>query len=84
LIVGGTALVGAATGALIRDRVGAKRSNSPLKRLRGVSLPRPTKMNLGAIDLDKIKSAAERVNAYSQQASDLVAAAEKTRKKHKP
>lgn len=84
LIAAGTALVGVAAGAVIRDRLGSKRSNNPLNRLRSVSLPKPAKLNLGEIDLDKIKSAAERVNAYSQQASDLATAMEKTRKKHKP
>ena len=39
LIVGGTALVGAAAGAVVRDRFGTKRSKNPLNRLRGVSLP---------------------------------------------
>jgi hypothetical protein len=84
LIVGGTALVGAAAGAVIKDRFGTKRSNNPLNRLRGVSLPRPTaKLNLSELDLDKVKSTAERVSAYSQQASDIATAMEKTRKKNK-
>ncbi len=84
LIAGGTALVGAAAGAVIKDRFGTKRSNNPLKRLRGVSLPSPTsRLNLSELDLDKIKNTAERVNAYSQQASDIATAMEKTRKKNK-
>ena len=84
LIAGGTALVGVAAGAVIKDRFGTKRSNNPLNRLRGVSLPRPTsKLNLSELDLDKVKNAAERVNAYSQQASDIATAMEKTRKKNK-
>jgi hypothetical protein len=85
LIVGGTALVGVAAGAVIKDRLGTKRSKNPLSRLRGVSLPMPTtKLNLSELDLDKVKSTAERVSAYGQQASDIATAAQKTRKKNKP
>jgi hypothetical protein len=84
LIVGGTALVGAAAGAVIKDRFATKRSKNPLNRLRGVSLPRPTtKLNLSELDLDKVKSTAERVSAYGQQASDIATAVQKTRKKNK-
>jgi hypothetical protein len=84
LIVGGTALVGAAAGAVIKDRFDTKRSKNPLNRLRGVSLPRPTtKLNLSELDLDKVKSTAERVSAYGQQASDIATAVQKTRKKNK-
>jgi hypothetical protein len=84
-MVGGTALVGAAAGAVIKDRFfGTKRSKNPLSRLHGVSLPRPTgKLNLSELDLDKVKSTAERVSAYSQQASDIATAVQKTRKKNK-
>jgi len=39
--------------------------------------------NLRRADLDSVKSTAERVSAYSQQASDVAAALEKTRKKNK-
>jgi hypothetical protein len=82
LIVGGTALVGAAAGAVVRDRLGKKRSKNPLNRLRGVSLRGPaTKLN--DLDLDKVKSTAERVSAYGQQASDIATAVQKTRKKNK-
>ncbi len=84
LIVGGTALVGAAAGAVIKDRFGTKRSKNPLNRLRGVSLPRPTtNLNLSELDLDKVKSTADRVSAYGQQASDIATAVQKTRKKNK-
>lgn len=84
LIVGGTALVGAAAGAVARDRLASNRSKSPLKRLRGVSIPNPAaKLNPGKLDLDTVKSTAERITAYGQQASDVAAAVEKTRKKHK-
>jgi hypothetical protein len=84
LIAGGTALVGAAAGAVVKDRLAAKRSNNPLKRLRGVSMPKPaTKLDLSKLDLDRVQSAAERVSAYGQQASDIAAAVEKTRKKNK-
>lgn len=84
LIVGGTALAGAAAGAVVKDRLGTKRSRNPFSRLRGVSLPKPTaKLKLGELDLDKVKSAADRVSAYSQQASDIATAMEKTRKKNK-
>jgi hypothetical protein len=84
LIAGGTALVGAAAGAVVKDRLAANRSNNPLKRLRGVSMPKPaTKLDLSKLDLDTVKSAAERVSAYGQQASDIAAAVENTRKKNK-
>jgi hypothetical protein len=84
LIAGGTALVGAAVGVVVKDRLVAKRSNNPLKRLRGVSMPKPaTKLDLSKLDLDTVKSAAERVSAYGQQASDIATAVEKTRKKNK-
>jgi hypothetical protein len=83
LIAGGTALVGAAAGAVVKDRLAANRSNNPLKRLRGVSMPKPaTKLDLSKLDLDTVKSAADRVSAYGQQASDIAAAVEKTRKKN--
>ena len=84
LIAGGTALIGAAAGAVIKDRLATNRSKNPLKRLRGVSMPKPaTKLDLGKLDLDTVKSTAERVSAYGQQASDIAAALEKTRKKNK-
>ena len=84
LIAGGMALAGAAAGAVVKDRFSTKRSKNPLKRLRGVALPTPTKnLNLSELDLDKVKSTAERVSAYAQQASDIATAAEKTRKKNK-
>ena len=84
LIAGGMALAGAAAGVVVKDRFSTKRSKNPLKRLRGVALPTPTKkLNLSELDLDKVKSTAERVSAYAQQASDLATAAEKTRKKNK-
>jgi hypothetical protein len=84
LIAGGTALVGAAAGAVVKDRLAANRSNNPLKRLRGVSVPKPSaRLDLGKLDLGTVKSAAERVSAYGQQASDVAAALEKTRKKNK-
>ena len=84
MIVGGTALVGAAAGAVVRDRLASNRSKSPFKRLRGVSIPNPAaKLNLGKLDLDTVKSTADRITAYGQQASDIAAAVEKTHKKHK-
>ncbi len=73
LIAGGTALLGLAAGAAINGRLSGK-SNNPIKRMRGASLPE--------LDLDKIKLAADRVSAYGQQASDIAAAVEKTRKKN--
>ncbi len=71
--------MGVAAGAVLHGRLAANRSKNPLKRLRGGSMPKPpTKLDLGAV-----KSAAERVSAYGQQASDIAAAVEKTRKKNK-
>lgn len=84
LIAGGTALAGAAAGAVLRDRLATKRSKNPLKRLRGVSMPRPaSKMDLGKLDLNTVKSMADRVSAYGQRASDIAAAVEQTRNKRK-
>jgi hypothetical protein len=82
LIAGGTALIGVATGVLAKDRLSAKRSKNPISRLKGISMPKPA-LDLQKVDLDKVKSAAERVSAYGQRASDVVSAYEKTRKKNK-
>ena len=84
LIAGGTALVGAAAGAVVKDRLERSQSKGPLRRLRGISIPKPGgRLNLANLDLEKVKSAADRVSAYGQQASDIASAAEKTRKKNK-
>ncbi len=77
LIAGGTALAGVAAGVLIKSRIDAKWSKNPLKRLGSPSMP-----NLGKLDLDSVKAAAERVSAYGQQASDIAKAIEKTQKKN--
>jgi hypothetical protein len=77
LIAGGTALLGAAAGAAIKDRVSG-RSKNPVKRIRDASIPK----RVTKIDLETVKSAADRVSAYGQQASDIAAAVEKTRKKN--
>jgi hypothetical protein len=83
LIAGGTAVVAATAGAVIKDRLSAKQSKNPLKRLGGISLAKPpAKLDPSKVDLKKVKSAADRVSAYGQQASDIAAAAEKTRKKN--
>lgn len=83
LIAGGTAIAGAAAGVLIKDRLAANHSRNPFARLRGVSIPNPVaNLDLSKVDLDSVKSAAERVSAYGQQASDIAAAVEKTRKKN--
>ena len=84
LIAGATALVGAAAGAAVKSRLEKSRSKGPLSQLRGISVPKPGgKLNLANLDLEKVKSAADRVSAYGQQASDIASAAEKTRKKNK-
>jgi hypothetical protein len=77
LIAGGTALLGAAAGAAIKDRL-SDRSKGPIKRMRDASMPR----SVTKLDLDTVKSAADRISAYGQQASDIAAAVEKTRKKN--
>jgi hypothetical protein len=79
LIAGGTAIVGAATGVVLKDRLGASKSKNPLNRLGGMSMPR----SVAKVDLDTVKSAADRVSAYGQQASDIAGAIEKTRKRNK-
>lgn len=76
LIAGGTALAGVAAGALIKSLAGGNgKSRSPLKKLGGM---KPA----ANIDLDTIKTVADRVTAYGQQASDIAKAVEKTQKKH--
>ena len=76
LIAGGTALAGVAAGALIKSLAGGNgKSRSPLKKLGGM---KPA----ANIDLDTIKTVADRVTAYGQQASDIADAVEKTRKKN--
>ena len=77
LIAGGTALLGVAAGAAVSGRLSG-RSKSPIKRIRGASIPKA----VTRIDLDTVKSAADRVSAYGQQASDIAAAVEKTRRKN--
>ena len=69
-------------GAVVKDRLDSSSSKGPLKRLRGSSLAKPA-ANLSKLDLDTVKSAAERVSSYGQQASDVANAIEKTRKKNK-
>ena len=73
LIAGGTALAGVAAGAVIKSRTGSNGKN-PLKKLGGMKSPN--------IDLDTIKTVADRVTSYGQQASDIANAVEKTQKKH--
>ena len=76
LIAGGTALAGVAAGALIKSLAGGNgKSRSPLKKLGGM---KPA----ANIDLDTIKTVADRVTAYGQQASDIAKAVEKTQKKN--
>lgn len=81
LIAGGTALVGAAGGAVIKSRLEAGNSKkSPLKRLGSF---KPTaKLDLGKLDLDTVKTLATQMKSYGQQASDIAEAVEKTRKKN--
>ena len=78
LIAGGTAIVGAAAGVVLKDRLASK-SKNPLNRLGAMSMPK----SVTKLDLDTVKSAADRVSAYGQQASDIAGAIEKTRKKNK-
>ena len=82
LIAGGTALVGAAAGVVVKDRLDSSGSKGPLKRLRGASLPNPAK-NLGKVDLDTVKSVADRMSTYGRQASDIAEAVDKARKTNK-
>ncbi len=79
LIAGGTALAGAAVGAVVKSRLGGGKKG-PLKRL-GASNPM-AKLDVGKFDLDAVKSFASQVKSYSQQASDIADAVEKTRKKN--
>jgi hypothetical protein len=61
-------------GSRARGRWGSV--EGPLKLLGSVSVP---KLNLREFDLDTVKSVADRVSAYGQQASDIAAAVDKTR-----
>ena len=82
LVAAGTALIGVAAGAAFRNRLDGKGSKNPLRHMPGV--PKSVRnADLGKIDLDTVKKAAERVSAYGQQASDIASAVEKTRKKNK-
>jgi len=68
---------------VLKDRLDSKGSRNPLRRMRGPSLPKSVRnADLSKIDFDTVKKAAERVSAYGQQASDIAAAVEKTRKKN--
>ena len=75
LIAGGAALAGAAGGILVKNRAGSSRG--PLSKL-----PSMPSVNLSKVDLETVKSAAERVSSLSRQAADIADAAEKTRKKN--
>jgi hypothetical protein len=75
LIAGGAVLAGAAAGALAKSRVDA--SKGPMRKL-----PSMPSLNLSKVDLETVKSAAERVGSLSRQAADIADAAEKTRKKN--
>ena len=79
LIVGGTALVGVAAGAIAKSRI-ESRSRGPLKRI-GSGIGKSA-AKLGKVDLGSVKSTAEKVNSYSRQASDIASAVEKTQKKN--
>ena len=79
LILGGTAVAGVAAGAIALGRLRKGRSKNPLARLRALSVPKPS---LDKLDLETVKSAADRVTAYGKQASDMASALEKTQKKH--
>jgi hypothetical protein len=80
LIAGGAAVAGAVGGVLVKNRINASRG--PMQKLRRVSLPRPSRALTRKFDLGTVRSTAERVGSLSQQAADIAAAAEKTRKKN--
>jgi hypothetical protein len=80
IIAGGSAIAGVAVGAVVKDRMEGS-SKGPIKRLRGASLSKPAR-NLRKVDLDTVKSVADRMSAYGRQASDIAEAVEKTRKKN--
>jgi Tfp pilus assembly protein PilN len=80
LIAGGAALGGAAATLLVKNRMNARKG--PIQKLRAVSLPKSNAKLLKNLDLGTVKSAAERVSSFGQQAADIAAAAEKTNKKH--
>ena len=89
LLAAGAAIAGVGGGLLLKDRMGGKSSRNPIKKLKGVSLPKPngkldlSKIDLSKLDLETVKSTAQRVNTLSQRAYDIAAAAESTRKKHR-
>jgi hypothetical protein len=86
LVAGGAALAGIAGGVALKSRTESKGSlrKGPLKKLRGVSLPRPMrKSNLRKIDFDTLTAAAHQVRAIGEQVGEVADAAERSRKKHK-
>jgi hypothetical protein len=81
LIVGGAAVAGA-VGGVARTR--AKSKSGPVEALKRASSSLPTpKLDPRKLDLDKVKSAGERLSSIGQQTVDVANAVEKTRKKHK-
>ena len=78
LIAGGTAIAGVAAGAAMKSRMGLKRSKNPIKRMKGMTIPK----SAAKLDLKSVQAAGERVSAYGRQASEIAAAMEKTRKKN--
>ena len=80
LIAGGAAVAGAAGTILVKNRLAAK---GPIQKLRRVSLPKPNGSLTSKVELKTVKETAERVSALGQQAADIAAAAEKTRKKNR-
>jgi hypothetical protein len=81
LIVGGAAVAGA-VGGVARTR--AKAKSGPVEALKRVSSSLPTpSINPRKLDLDKVKSAGERLSSIGQQTVDVANAVEKTRKKNK-
>jgi hypothetical protein len=80
-VAGGAVLAGIAGGVALKSR---NQSRRPLKGLRSLSLPESLKnVNLSKVDLDKVTSAARRVQSIGEQVGDVADAADKTRKKHK-
>ena len=72
-----------AAAGVAAQRHASNRSSTVGKLRRLPSNLSPGKLNLGKLDVEKMKSAGERMSALGQQTVDIANAVEKTRKKNK-
>lgn len=82
LVIGGAAVAGAVGGA-VRHRTRNRPSGAAATLRKVSSSVSPGKLDPRRLDVDRVKSAGERLSALGQQTVDIANAVEKTRKKHK-